>query len=44
MKIKNFILKPWVLIIISAVFSALPFTFANLFFSRGFLLYHFFML
>lgn len=31
MKIKNFILKPWVLIIISAVFSALPFTFANLF-------------
>ena len=31
MKIKNFLLKPWVLIIISAVFSALPFTFANLF-------------
>lgn len=32
MRIKNFLLKPWVLIIISAVFSALPFTFANLFF------------
>ncbi len=31
MKFKNFILKPWVFIIISAVLSALPLTFDNLF-------------
>lgn len=30
-KFKNFILKPWVLIIISAVLSALPLTFGSLF-------------